>query len=315
MDEWHYMRGETTFGPISGVMLHSLVKRGRLQNDSRVRRAGEAGWSTIAEVLPGLPPVPDSPLPAEQPASALPFDSTLPGASVVYAPPQSALDARPHTGMPAFLWFGMIFCVGSLLFEVQCGISMIFIHLSGHSSMAAWPAWLSKGADVMIHFLNSETSRIAAALGMISIVLWQGCAFASLKRLYSGLVRRSLFSGLWWFVPIANLFMPLFCLRDMRYLSRTRQDVPDPQASVGPLLLTMEALILLPIPLDISAALSPHSLKSGGWDDTITHLVHDVLMIGLSTTLLLIVLSNFLQQRRLYAHWHDDEYWQNPNGQ
>lgn len=314
MYEWHYQRGETIFGPISGVTLHSLIQRGRLQGDTRVRRADMAEWSTVAQILPDLPTAPESPASiSEQPASALPFDSSLPGASVIYAPPQSALTEQPQPRMPVFLWAGMLLCAGCLLLEIACWISMAFAHLSGHSS--AWPTWLQQFAGVLTSFLNEKATAKSMVVTAVSLILWQACAFASLRKLYGGLMRRNLACGLWWLVPIAHLFKPLMCLRDMRYLSRTRRDVPDPQASFGPLLLTMEALILIPLFSRLLTLLTPETALPSGFShsaapSTVMQIVDDAGMIAFATVMLLIVISNFLQQRRLYAHWTDDAYWQ-----
>ncbi len=216
MDEWYYQRGETTFGPISGVTLHSLIKRGRLQNDTLVRKSGEEGWSTAAQVLPHLPPVldsppaTDSPQPSDQPTTTPTFDSSLPGASVIYAPPQSTQADQPQPQLPVYLWMGAILCAGGLLFEIACWISLVFVHLSGHTS--SWPDWLKQFAQVLTSFFNEKTTSIATKFTAVALILWQACAFASLRNLYGGLVRRNLACGLWWFVPIANLFKPLLCL-------------------------------------------------------------------------------------------------------
>ncbi|MDI1312662.1 GYF domain-containing protein [Prosthecobacter sp.] len=310
MDEWYYQRGETTFGPITGVMMHNLVQRGRLLGSSRVRRSDAAEWSTVAQIRPDLPPVPEAAPPSpEQPSSAQPFDSSLPGASVAYAPPQSGLLALPQTRLPAVLWFGFILCTGALLFEIACWISMIFIHYSGLSGGAAWPQGLQLFAVRLKDFVSHDQALTSSIVGTITVVIWQGCAFASLRHLYGGLVRRSLASGLWWLVPIASFFKPLLCLRDMRYLSRTRRDVPHPQASFGLLLITLEAFILLCFSINVFAMFDSSSHRAA------INQVQNFAIIGIDVTLLVLVITNFLQQRRLYTHWDDDAHWQNSSSQ
>lgn len=306
MEEWHYLRGETTFGPISGVMLHSLIKRGRLQDDTRVRRAGEAEWSTVSQVIPSLPTIPDSP-PPEQSANALPFDSSLPGASVVYAPPQSVLAALPSTDLPAALWFGMIFSSTALLLEIACWTLVLIQPFQSAKQEFRWipslPRSLMEGSAF-------ETALLASAISIVATAIWQGCAFASLKRLYGDMVRRSIWSGLWWFVPIANLFKPLLCLRDMRHLSRARRDYVDFQVPCGPLLITMEALIVVRVPISIFEVMkvSPHAAAGANLD---LAQASNFAIVALAMILLAIVIRNFLQQRTLYSHWRDDEYWKN----
>jgi hypothetical protein len=306
MDEWHYQRGETTFGPISGETLHSLIKRGRLQSNTGVRRSDVAEWSTVAEVLPSLPPIPEAP-PPEQFTNAQPFDSSLPGASAVYAPPQSTLVAIPQSSPPASLWIGMILCAGSLLFEIICWISRSIFFLSEISDTSFWPRWLHESSQSLTSF-----TIVSTAIGTITTAIWQGCAFASLKHLYGGMVRRSRASGLWWIIPIANLFLPLLCLREMRYLSRKRREVINPHASFGPLLITLETLILIRFPIHVLAALS-HRTQTSAEFVAATLLVSIFTIIAFATILLIIVIANFRQQKRLYAHWNDDAYWQNPS--
>ncbi len=85
--------------------------------------------------------------------------------------------------------------------------------------------------------------------------------------------------------------------------------MPDPRASFGPLLITMEALIVIPIFSILLTALSPDSSDHVG-HSTAMQIVEDSGTIAFTTTLLIIVIANFLQQKRLYAHWTDDAYWQ-----
>jgi hypothetical protein len=312
MDEWYYQRGEATFGPISGVMLHGLLKRGRLQDDTLVRKSGEVEWSSLAEALVELPAVADAPLALAEPyTNAQPFDASQPGASEVYAPPQSALEVRPETGLPTSLWVGMIFCSATLLFEIAswslvCMQLLRFNQPEGASSLES-PQSLVEG-------LAFQTALLASVISTFATIIWQGCAFASLKRLYGDMVRRSVWSGLWWLVPIASLFMPMLCLRDMRHLSRRRRDVLNLHVPFGPLLITMETLIVLRIPISIMEGtnVSPHG---EGGSHMVLDLVSNFAIIALAATLLAFVIRNFLQQRTLYAHWTDDPYWQDQGRQ
>jgi len=314
MAEWYYMRGETQFGPISGVMLHGLIQRGRLQGDTRVRRSDMAEWSTAAEVLPSLPPIPESPPPpAEQLTNAQPFDSSLPGASVVYAPPQATLVVLSQPGQPAALWIGTILCSVALVFELTCWATLALIHLSYLVEESLWPEWLKMLATWLTHSLGMNHVIFATAISKIATAIWQGCAFSSLKKLYGGVVRRSRASGLWWFVPVANLFMPLRCLRDMRHLSRKRREIPNLHAPFGPLLITLEVLILIRFPIGTIEGLSARSRPMEELGNvTAMQVVLDFAIMGFSCTLLMVVIANFLQQKRLYSHWNDDAYWQKP---
>lgn len=312
MDEWHYLRGETTFGPISGAMLHSLIKRGRLQGGTQVRRSGESEWSTATQVLPALPPVPDAPSMAQDSAQAeLHYDSSLPGASEIYAPPRSTNLMVEQFKLPVFLWFSLLLILASFAYTACSYATITLIQLSFVSDPSSWPEWLQLLSRHLAQKLGYNHLGFSMLVGILTAAFWQGCAFASLRELYGDMVRRSRISGLWWFVPFANLAMPLLCLRDMRYLSRVKRDFLHSHASFGPLLITFEVLLLLRLPMAVITSLNAHSYKdrlpSGG--QVFVLLFNSLSLFALAFAFILIVVTNFRQQRRLFAHWDDKDYW------
>ncbi|WP_395750790.1 GYF domain-containing protein [Prosthecobacter sp.] len=315
MNEWYYLRGETTFGPISDAMLHGLHKRGRLQDDTRVRKAGEAEWTALGGVIAGMPALPDAPSEAPAPfTNAQPFDDSQPAASAVYAPPQASLDVQPDPSLHPALWFGMFLASAALLFEILSW-SMVLAGLPDALNAANEQKWLPRSLSFFSGAVGYQTALFATLFSAIAVAVWQGCAFASLKRVYGGdMIRRSNASGLWWFVPIASLFMPLFCLRDLRHYSRKRRDVINVHVPFGPLLIIMETLILIHVPLNLIGAKEPSPTDSSG-HLTPLELVSEWAIIILAVTMLTIVIRNFLQQRNLCAHWRDDAYWQDKAGQ
>ncbi|WP_395739677.1 GYF domain-containing protein [Prosthecobacter sp.] len=316
MDEWYYQRGETTFGPISSVVLHGLHKRGRLQDDTRVRKAGEAEWIALGGVMAGMPALPDAPsTEAAVPyTNAQPFDETQPAAAAVYAPPQADLNVQPEPSLHPALWFGMFLCSAALLFEIFSW-SLVLMRLPEALDAANEQKWLPKSLQFFSVAVGYQSALFSTLFSAIAVAVWQGCAFASLKRVYGGdMIRRSNASGLWWFVPIASLFMPLLCLRDLRHYSRKRRDVINVHVPFGPLLIVMETLILIHVPLNLIATKDSSPVDASG-HLTPLELVSIWALIVMAVTMLTIVIRNFLQQRNLCAHWRDDAYWQNPGGQ
>ena len=312
MDEWHYMRGETSFGPINGAMLHSLIQRGRLQGNTRVRRSEETEWSTAAQVLPGLPPVPDDPAMAQEPAEKeLHYDSSLPGASEIYAPPSSTDLTLRQPRLPFCLWFGVLLHLLSFAYAACSYISVTFIQVSLVSDPSSWPQWLRLFAAQLAGALGYEHLDISMLVSILTAVIWQGCAFAALRELYGDMVRRSRISGLWWFVPFANLAMPLLCMRDMRYLSRLKRDFLSAGSSFGPLLIAFEVLLLLRLPMTVLTSLSVRSYKDGlpSGGQVFMLLLNTLSLFAFIVALMLIVVTNFRQQRRLFALWDDRAYW------
>ncbi len=66
------------------------------------------------------------------------------------------------------------------------------------------------------------------------LILWQGCAFGSLIRLYgAGRLQHGRGSGFWWITPVANLFMPFHCLRELHWASRQQRAKTDRKISAG----------------------------------------------------------------------------------
>jgi|GEM_PF-1666572 len=315
MDEWYYRREEASFGPITGDVLHNLIRRKRVQDDTPVRRADETEWRTAIQVLPSLPPVPDFDLPQPEPQVSVHHeDASLTGAAETPRQPEAVQPEAPEVGFPITLWICLVLVLVAFGYEIISFISMVFIHLAQLCNVSSWPEWLQFLALWLTKNLGLGDMVLSLLSSLIALALWQGCALDSLKNLYGDLALHSRASCLWWFVPIANLFMPLICLRDLRTFSRARRDCLKQHAPFGPLLITMEILMLLQLPM---YALSSVSL----WTIKVAHVssyqlgmvfLRDSLGIALSISIALVVVTNFLQQRRLHLHWNDKAYWDKP---
>ena len=317
MDEWYYRREEASFGPITAAVLYDLMRRKRVQEDTLVRRADQAEWRTAIQVFPSLPAVPDFDLPQTEPLVSAPQDDTsLTGAAEDPLPsPAAPLEAPgPAVKLPFTLWLSVMLVVAAFAYEISSCISLIFIHLSALTDAASWPEWLRLFAKWLTKELGYNHVLRSLAVTMIATLLWQCCAFDSLKNLYGDMVLRSRASGLWWFAPIANFFMPLFCLRDLRTFSRARRECLKQHAPFGPLLVTMEILLLLQLPVYALSSVSLWTNKVAQASSYQVGMVflRDSLGIALSISIALVVVTNFLQQRRLHLHWNDKAYWDKP---
>lgn len=320
-DEWFYKRGEAVYGPVTGAMLHDLILRGRLSGDVPVRCDGTEKWMPAAQAKSVLPPVLEAPTPpAEEvpvtfqessPSISPSFDASLPGASILYAPPQESLINAPSgRKVPAYLQVAVMITKLFLISHMAVWTLSIVTYAGDLAEVERQPAWLLGVGKLME---ETKLLFIVALLQLMSVIIWQGCSFASLRRLYGkGMVRRSLVSGLWWIVPIAAIFMPLFCFRDMRYLSRWRRDNPNPRASFGPLLITFEVLFLMDVPFAVINGMMIYQAAMHGAANPLLswlHLGSDVQAVALSFVVFLIVHHNFRQQKELYGYWDDDSHW------
>ena len=317
MDEWYYRREEASFGPITGDVLHNLIRRKRVQDDTPVRRADETEWRMAIQVLPSLPPVPDlDPAQPESQVSAHHQDASLTGAAETLPPqPAAQLEAAvPEIRLPLTLWISLILVLATFAYEIASCISMVFMHLSQLSNASSWPEWLRLFSQWLTKKLGYDDLVTSLVAAMIANTLWHCCAFDSLKNLYGDMILRSRASGLWWFVPIANFFMPLICLRDLRTFSRARRECVKQHAPFGPLLITMEILLLLQLPMNVLTSISLRTFKAAhvsGYHALMVFL-RDSVGIALSISIVLVVISHFLQLQRLHLHWNDKAYWDKP---
>jgi hypothetical protein len=132
--------------------------------------------------------------------------------------------AVPEVRLPLTLWISLILVLAAFAYEIASCISMVFMHLSQLSNASSWPEWLRLFSQWLTRKLGYDHMLTSLVATMLANTLWQCCAFDSLKNLYGDILLRSRASGLWWFVPIANFFMPLICLRDLRTFSRARRE-------------------------------------------------------------------------------------------
>jgi hypothetical protein len=315
MDEWYYRREEASFGPITGDVLHNLIRRKRVQDDTPVRRADETEWRTAIQVLPSLPSIPDlDPAQPESQVSVPHEDASLTGATETPAPPPAAPPEAPEAGFPITLWICLVLVLVAFGYELASFISMVFIHLAQLCNVSTWPEWLQFFAEWLTKKLGFYHMLASLLACLLATSVWQFCALDSLKNLYGDMALHSRAAGLWWFVPIANLFMPLISLRDMRTFSRARRDCLKQHAPFGPLLITMEILLLLQLPMYALSSVSLWTIKVAHVSSYQVGMVflRDSLGIALSISIALVVLTNFLQQRRLHLHWNDKAYWDKP---
>jgi len=313
MDEWYYRREEASFGPITGDVLHNLIRRKRVQEDTPVRRADETEWRTAIQVLPSLPPIPelDPPQPESQ-VSAPPADTSQ--ATAAETPPQPDTAQSPEVRFPFTLWICLVLVLVAFGYEIACFISMIFSNQAQLCDVATWPEWLQFLTEWLTKKLGFYHMLASLLACLIATSVWQFCALDSLKNLYGDMALHSRAAGLWWFVPIANMFMPLITLRDLRTFSRARRDCLKQHAPFGPLLITMEILMLLQLPMYALSSVSLWTIKSTQISNYQVGVVllRDILGIALSISIALVVITNFRQQRRLHQHWNDKAYWDKP---
>ena len=309
MVEWYYKRDDTVFGPIAPEHLRELIQRGRLK-DSTLLRAGEDGpWLTLAEAAEALPQLPDPATAVAEPAPPAPQSQED---YIVYSPPQSTPPA-PEPGPPLLLRIAVFLTVTILAGMIVLWVARLFVLSSHIIHPDTWPDWLYAFGTSTAEFLQDFPQLLMIFFELMTLAMWQACAFASIRDLYAdGIMYRSTASGLWWCVPVANFVMPVICLSELRHLCRKRRTNPQRGLPLGRLLWALEGVILGGVSLSLLQVGVGLAVKTGALQRTEMPWFNVlVALLGISSCVILImvVVSNFRQQVRLYHHWHSEEFW------
>ncbi len=305
MEEWYYKRNDTEYGPIGAAHLQAMQKRGTLKADTPVRHASSQTWIPLQQAHLVIPPQVASPPPASQ-RTDLSYDS--PAASPVYAPPAADLLACNAEKVPRSLWLAVIIAaivIGTSAYLRLTEVLILICQLAGiqTESMPETIVWLAIG----YHWISVIDPALIFIL-LFALLAWQGAAFASLRHLYGdAMMHHGPASGLWWITPFANLVMPFFCLRELRYLSRRRRDNPQYGIPFGPVLWALEILIVWNV---IARFLfRPHTLPESYGHSQSTSIplwmefIDSFVGLSFTTLLLVIIIGNLRLQIRLYQNW------------
>lgn len=168
--------------------------------------------------------------------------------------------------------------------------------------------------DGFLNLVNAMDTLVGvfAGLTFFCMIIWQGCAFGSLQRLYgTEPLQHGRGSGFWWLTPVANFFMPFQCLKEMRWFSRARRRPPDQAASAGWHVWLIEAALLGKIVTYFLLQMANRAVQpdSPATDpgymiaNTVNFLANAT---GLAFSLLLatFIIRNLIHQVLLYRHWN-----------
>jgi hypothetical protein len=295
MDEWFYKKGESVYGPVSARLLATLKERGSLNQATLVRQGNQQDWMTLTEVtLQMVEPETDT----SREAPPTPPSSTAP-----------ATQRRPPQSIPFHLWTGTLLSV--LVTSAYLVISIL-------SLAAMKTVFLNETveSDMMVNLLNwcLSWSDSLYWVFLAALVIWQGCAFASLNRYYGdNFIPHGNGCGFWWAVPVANLFMPYRCLRILRFLSRKDRHEIVRDMPAGKLLKLVQlvfVLLFLSSKVEWVVSLRHVFVSSYGMVLTppqeatpkqyIAAMATESLTALFAGLVIVLVLNNLVHQRRLY---------------
>lgn len=283
MDEWYYKRADSEIGPISEAELRVLLEQDKNAVEIQIRRNAHEAWTSAVEALPVTPRPASVPPPCpSQPCSTAPV-TTLAGPTV-------------------WLWFSAMMLALDLIvlgfMQFVFSIYALFL-LAGITGL---PDWFIQCVNV----LNSRVIWPQAAM-FVLLILWQGCAFGSILRLYAdGRIKHGRRSGFWWITPVANLFMPFQCLRELRWASRQKRTTSESGIPAGVVLWLIQAVIILKV---FAAIADKLVLAAGTAEDstlslaTVVNLAINFFGLCLGVLLTAFVLRNLIHQIRLYRGW------------
>ncbi|MDB6003110.1 MAG: hypothetical protein JWR15_97 [Prosthecobacter sp.] len=166
--------------------------------------------------------------------------------------------------------------------------------------------------------VNAFDSRVIwpRAAMFLLLILWQGCAFGSILKLYSeSKLDHGRGSGFWWITPVANLFMPFHCLRELRWVSQKRRTAAETDISAGVVTWTIQAVIVLNILTAVAdkLVLVASSVNASSQEEgtsslpTVINFVSNFGGVSLAGLLTVFILRNLIHQIRLYRGWNTSE--------
>lgn len=288
MEEWYYKQADSELGPISDAELRALLEREKNAAEIQIRRNASEEWVSAVAALPVTPRPPSVPPPLPPPVSSQPRP-TPPGTT--------------FAGPTGWLWFSAMLLALDLIvlsfMQFVFSIYALFL-LAGITGLPDW----------FIQCVNMLDRRVIwpQAAMFVLLILWQGCAFGSILRLYAdGRVEHGRGSGFWWIAPVANLFMPFQCLRELRWASRQKRTAPESGISAGLVLWMIQAVIILKV---ISAIADKLVLAAGNAEDststlaTVANLGINLFGLSLGVLLTVFVIRNLIHQIRLYRAWN-----------
>lgn len=292
MDDWYYKRADTEFGPISDAELRALLEREKNAGEIEIRRNASEEWvsAVMAQPIAQSPPSVPPPLPPLIPN------------------PQPTPPARAISGPTGWLWFSAMLLSLDLIVLGFMQIVFIMYALFLLAGVTGLPDWFTKCVDAF------DSRLIGPQLMMFALlVLWQGCAFGSIRRLYPGVrIEHGRGSGFWWITPVANLFMPFICLRELRWASKQLRKDREVGFTTGVVIW----MILIVFILRICAAIADALIKVAKTTNTgiteegtttlsnVANLAFHFFGLTLSLLLIVFVLRNLIQQIRLYREWN-----------
>lgn len=294
MDEWYYKLGDAEFGPISDAELRALLEREKNAAEIQVRRNGSDEWAAAAQPAAKHPPSVPPPLPPAAPAS-----------------PPPVAPARIAAGPTGWLWFSAMLLAMNLVVVAFMQFVFATYALFLLAGITGLPDWFTQ-------CVNAFDSRVIwpEVSMFVLLILWQGCAFGSILKLYAqSKIEHGRGSGFWWITPVANLFMPFHCLRELRWASLKRRVPSETEISAGVLTWMIQAVIIIKIfaaiadrlVLVTSTAASGTAEESTSTLATLTNLITNCCGVALAGLLIVYVLRNLIHQIRLYRGWNTSE--------
>ena len=290
MDEWYYKRSDSEFGPVTDVELQGLLALEENPAGIQIRRNASEEWVYAAEagLLPQRSPSVPPPLPPPVPVAAAPTPAV-----------------RMMAGPGGWLWSSVMLLAMNLIvlgfMQAVFAIYALFLLLG----VTGLPDWFTQCVDA----LNSRVIWPQAAT-FVLLILWQGCAFGSLRRLYDDRrLEHGRGSGFWWITPVANLFMPFHCLRELHWASRKQRTTLETVANAGLVAWLIQTTIILNVIcsvahkiMTLSAASNPEAAESTV--STALNLTSNLTGVAQASFITLFVLRNLIHQIRLYRGWN-----------
>jgi hypothetical protein len=303
MDDWYYKRADAEFGPISDAELRALLERENNAAEIQIRRNASEAWvPAVADPSAVAAPLAVPPPPASLPPPLPPPLPSQPGPAPALLTP---------AGPTAWLWFSSMLLALDLIALAFMQLVFFMYALFLVAGITGLPDWFTSCVDAL------DTRVLWPQIAMfLLLVLWQGCAFGSILKLYPHVrIEHGRASGFWWITPVANLFMPFFCLRELRWASRKQRKSWEVGITAGALIWLIVGVFVLRLLAAVfqsivEVARSANTEVTNESTTTLanaTNLAFNFFGLCLSILLTVFVLRNLVHQIRLYRGWTPPE--------
>lgn len=199
---WHYVSGGQAVGPVDNARMSALIASGEVRRETKVWRQGMSDWA-----------------PAGQTELSEQFDAAEAGHT---PPPMPAALPAEYAGFPCRIDGLRKWVRGSITVYLAFSLAALFAQLARISFLGNLQADAAEKADENLqNFLRLDAIIALIDFAILLVFIFTGIVvlrwtFRAMKNVLAAGVDTGIsptMSVIWYFIPIASLWMPLLTMR------------------------------------------------------------------------------------------------------